>query len=80
MSDEELEKASSAFPRFSVALSSRNNRISIESNQLIRVDRYNTLRQRLENSDFDIDTKDIPSLTDREFVFLFLEVYPHPIS
>ena len=44
-----------------------------ESNQSIRADRYNTLRQRLENSDFDIDIKDIPSLTDRESNFSCLK-------
>lgn len=70
VSDEELEKASSAFPRFSLALFSRITMYPpTESNQLIRADRYNTLRQRLENSDFDIDMKDIPSLTDRELSF-----------
>lgn len=46
-----------------------NNMTATESNQLVRADRYNTLRQRLENSDFDIDIKDIPSLTDRESNF-----------
>ena len=53
-------------PRDIQLLSLPNNVRTIESNQSIRAGRYNTLRQRLDKSDFDIDTKDIPSLTDRE--------------
>ena len=52
-----------------------NNRRTTGSSQSIRVDRYNTLRQRLDDSDFDIDIKDIPSLTDRESNFWCLR-YP----
>ena len=78
MSDEELEKASSTSPRFSAAPLLPNDGTITESNQSIRADRYNTLRQRLENSDFDIDLKDIPSLTDRESIFSCLERPPSP--
>jgi hypothetical protein len=65
-SDEELEKASSTSSRFQSLPLPNNGRIT-ESNQSIRAVRFNTLRQRLDSSDFDIDTKDIPSLADREF-------------
>jgi len=76
MSDEELEKAFSTSSRFQL-LVLPNNEATTGSGQSIRVDRYNTLRQRLGNSDFDIDIKDIPSLTDRESDLWCLK-YPSP--